>query len=104
MAMQPSELYALEVQEFLSVYEGWRKRQEQLLRQQWEVARYQACAIISPWMDGNKSMAELLPLPWDERPAEVLDYDPTDMEARAERVKQLMKNKDGNWEVSEPDN
>ena len=45
-------------------------------------------------------MTELLPLPWDEKQAEKLDYDPTDMDARAEYVKKLFKTIYGR-EVSE---
>jgi hypothetical protein len=44
---------------------------------------------------GNKPLTELLPLPWDnvgQQPAEKpLDYDPTDIAARRERVANLLK-------------
>lgn len=36
-------------------------------------------------------MTELLPLPWDVKEKEDLDYDPEDMDARRERVEQLIK-------------
>lgn len=49
-------------------------------------------------------MVELLPLPWDEKEQEVLDYDPEDMEARRARVEQLMKQIYGSREISESSN
>ena len=36
-------------------------------------------------------MTELLPLPWDVKEKEDLGYDPEDMDARRERVEQLIK-------------
>lgn len=104
MAMSPSELWQLELREFLAIYEGWRRQQEYVERQAWERTRWEACAIISPWLKGNKSMVELLPLPWDEKEQEVLDYDPEDMEARRARVEQLMKQIYGSREISESSN
>lgn len=100
MAMSPSELWRLELGEFLAIYDGWRHRQEYAERQEWERTRWHACAIISPWLKDSRAMTELLPLPWDEKQAEVLDYDPTDMDARAEHVKELYKQIYGR-EVSE---
>lgn len=91
MALSPSELWSLELAEFFAIYEGWRQRQEYSDRMAWERTRWQACAIISPWLKGNRSMTELLPLPWDVKEKEDLDYDPEDMDARRERVEQLIK-------------
>lgn len=94
MAMQPSELYALELCEFNSIYQGWLRLRSENIKQSWEVARYQAAAIIMPWLKGNKSMTEVLPLPWDEKTTEneeELGYDPTDMVAREERVRKLLE-------------
>ena len=101
MAMSPSELWRLELREFLAIYEGWRRQQEYAERQAWERTRWEACAIISPWLKGNKSIKELLPLPWDEKIKEELDYDPEDMEAREAHVKELMQRVYGDREVSE---
>lgn len=101
IGLPPSELWALELREFFAIYEGWRKQQEYSERQEWERTRWQACAIISPWLKGNKSVTELLPLPWDEKAEDGdLGYDPNDMEAREERVKQLMRQLNGR-EISE---
>ena len=101
MALPPSELWLLELREFLAIHNGWRQQQEYSEKQAWERTRWQACAIISPWLKGNKSMTELLPLPWDEKPKEELDYDPEDMEAREEHVKRLIQQIYGSREVSE---
>ena len=91
MALPPSELWQLELREFLAIHNGWRKQQEYSERMAWERTRWEACAIISPWLKGNKSMTELLPLPWDVKEKEDLGYDPEDMDARRERVEQLIK-------------
>ena len=100
MAMQPSELYALELREFSAIYQGWLKLRSDNIKQRWEVARYQAAAIIMPWLKDSRSMAEVLPLPWDEKPVEDVGYDPTDMAIREERVRKLMEEVYGR-EVSE---
>ena len=91
----------MELGEFLAIYEGWRRHQEYAEKQAWERARWQTCAIISPWLKGNKSMTELLPLPWDEKVVEDVGYDPEDMEARAERVRDLMQKIYGDRQTSE---
>ena len=45
-------------------------------------------------------MAEVLPLPWDQKTVEDVGYDPTDMALREERVRKLMEEVYGR-EVSE---
>lgn len=104
MGMSPSEVYALELCEFYAIYDGWRRLRQQESRERWEQSRWMACAIIGPWLKGGKSMAELLPLPWDEKPksAEVeLEYDPEDMEARRRWVEKLIGLGNGIGEISE---
>lgn len=101
MALPPSELWQLELREFLSIHNGWRNHQEYSERMAWERTRWEVCAIISPWLKGNKSMTELLPLPWDEKIVEEdIGYNPEDMDARRARVEQLIKSIYGR-EVSE---
>lgn len=93
MGLSPSELYALELREFFACHAGWLKCEEQRQRQQWEVARYTAASIISPWMQSAKSIYEMLPLPWDapiKRDAQNLDYDPNDMDARRAHVEKIL--------------
>lgn len=95
MRLSPSELYAMTLREFFSAYQGWQRLEEQRVRTDMERARWMAGAIIAPWVKGNKPLTELLPLPWDnvgQQPAEKpLDYDPTDIAARRERVANLLK-------------
>lgn len=93
MGLSPSELYDLELREFFACHAGWLKREEQHLQQQWEVARYMAASIISPWMNSAKSIYEMLPLPWDaptKVDAQNLDYDPNDMDARRAHVEKIL--------------
>lgn len=100
MGMSPTEVYALELREFFAIYEGWQRLKTQQSREAWEQHRWMACAIIGPWLKGGgKSMTEILPLPWDmptQQQDIELDYDPTDMEARRQRVEQLMQQMNGN--------
>lgn len=91
MALPPSELWQLELREFLAIHNGWQRQQEYSERMAWERTRWEACAIISPWLKGNKSMTELLPLPWDEKTEEDIGYNPEDMDARRARVEQLIE-------------
>lgn len=102
MGMAPSEVYDLELREFYAIYDGWRRLRQQESRERWEQHRWMACAIIGPWLKGGKTMTELLPLPWDEKPKEeALEYDPEDMEARRRWVEKLIGLDDGNGEVGE---
>ena len=92
IGMSPSEVYALEFREFSAIYEGWQRKKQMQSREAWEQHRWMACAIIGPWLKGGKSMTDILPLPWDApQEGETLYYDPEDMEARRERVEQLMR-------------
>lgn len=96
MGLSPSELYAMELRDFFSAYDGWAYLYRERVRSDMERARWMAGAIISPWIKAQKPLTELLPLPWDIEttpPTATPDYDPTDIEARRKRVAELLKNR-----------
>lgn len=88
MGMAPSELYALELCEFLAIYEGWRRLREQSSRELWEVARWQSAIAISPHVQQQKPLTELLPLPWDRKSVNDVDVD---IEVRKEQALKMLK-------------
>lgn len=86
--MAPTELYALELREFYAIYEGWERRQEQLSRERWEIARWQSGVSIMPHITAQKPLAELLPLPWDK---EVKDFSEASVEERRVHALEMLK-------------
>lgn len=89
MGIAPSELYALELCEFLAIYEGWRRLREQSSRELWEVARWQSAIAISPHVQQQKPLTELLPLPWDRK--SVNNVEDVDIEVRKEQALKMLK-------------
>lgn len=88
MGMSPDALYALELREFCAAYEGWSRLREQNSRERWEIARWSTAISISPHIQSNKPLNELLPLPWDEH------HDAGEeitMEQRCSRAAELLK-------------
>lgn len=79
------------LREFFAAYQGWQKIENERTRSAMERARWVAGVIISPWVKGNRSINEMLPLPWDNPMTEKpLDYDPNDIEARRRRVAEIL--------------
>ena len=66
MGLAPSEVYSLTVREFLACYRGYAKRMDISERQTWDRARWEAAAIIGPWLKTHKKLTELFPMPWDD--------------------------------------
>lgn len=87
--MATTELYTLELREFYAIYEGWMKRQEQLSRERWEIARWQSGVSIMPHITTQKPLFELLPLPWDK--AEVEDSSAIGVEERRAQALEMLK-------------
>lgn len=88
MGMSPADIYALELREFFSAYQGWLRNRELDSRGRWEIARWSTGIGISPHIKDNKPIRELLPLPWDKKPTS--DEELT-MEQRYAQAAELLK-------------
>ena len=92
LGLQPSELHALTVADFLAAYQGWIYAREQQARSDMERSRWAAFGIARCWMAKPIPITDFLPLPWDVSAAvDDGEIDPTDIEARRERVAQILK-------------
>ena len=90
MGLSPSELYAMELGEFSSAYEGWAHLRQMTMREDMERSRWEAAVIISPHLTARKPLTELLPLPWDKNSITTSGED-IDIEERRRRAEQMLK-------------
>lgn len=88
MRLSPADIYELELREFFAAYEGWVRLWEAGTHERWEIARWSTAIGISPHIQSNKPLTELLPLPWDKRQS---GDDTLTMEQRCARAAELLK-------------
>lgn len=93
MRMSPSELYAMELGEFITAYSGYAHAEEMRQRFELERTRLGAATIVIPWLENKPTPQRLMPFPWDEEEAEVQIEEITDedIEARRQRALEMLK-------------
>ena len=93
MRLAPSELYEMELGEFLTAYSGYIHAENMRQRFELERTRLGAATIVMPWLENRPTLQQLMPFPWEDidTPAEeVVEITEEDIEARRQRAMELL--------------
>lgn len=92
MGIAPSELYAMELGEFLTAYSGYAHAERMRQRFELERTRLGSATIVMPWLEKRPTLQELMPFPWDaEARAEAEEITAEDIEQRRVRALEMLK-------------
>ena len=95
MRLSPSELYDMELGEFLTAYSGYAHAENMRQRFELERTRLGAATIILPWLENKPTLQQLMPFPWENEESSVeevsMEITDDEIEARRQRALELLK-------------
>lgn len=100
MGLPPEEFDRLTPAQFIYAYLGWRKLQQDKVRHDWELCRYQTWVLTSIQLDRKDRLPlqQMFPMPWDGSATRGNDKENSSekvneltMEERLARVREMLK-------------
>lgn len=91
----PGQLLDMTPREFFNAVHGYAEQLEQDSKERWEQARLVAYYSIAAHIKKGKSMAQLIPLPWDKAP----DKGPRPSDEEIEAMKRRILKSIPGWQT-----